>query len=65
MVNSMGTKLGNINRGKFRMNYVSVNHLVRLYDVAYVNILNPSTTYYILRFINTYPLIVFTGLLRK
>ena len=30
-VNSIGTKMGNINREKFRMNYINANHLVRLY----------------------------------
>ena len=29
---SIGTKMVNINGDKFRMNYINVNHLVRLYD---------------------------------
>ena len=29
---NIGTKMGNINGGKFRMNYINVNHLVRPYD---------------------------------
>ena len=30
---NIGTKMGNINGEKFRMNYINVKHLVRLYDV--------------------------------
>ena len=30
---NIGTKTGNINGEKCRMNYINVNHLVRLYDV--------------------------------
>ena len=30
---SIGTKMDNINGGKFRMNYISVNHLVQLYNI--------------------------------
>ena len=29
---SIGTKMGDINRENFRMHYTSINHLVRLYD---------------------------------
>ena len=29
---NISTKMGNINGGKFRMNYINVNHLVQLYD---------------------------------
>ena len=32
MVNSISTELGKINGGKFRMNYINVNHFIRLYD---------------------------------
>ena len=32
MTDSIGKKLGNIKGGKFRMNYINVRHLVRLYD---------------------------------
>ena len=32
MADSIGTKLGNINGEQVRMNYIHVNHLVRLYD---------------------------------
>ena len=32
MANSIGTKMGNINGENVRMNYINVNHLVRLYD---------------------------------
>ena len=31
---SIGSKMGNINVENFRMNYINVNHLVRLYDVG-------------------------------
>ena len=33
MVDSIGTKMGNINEENFRMNYINVNHLVRFYDI--------------------------------
>ena len=33
MVNTISTKMGNINGEEFRMNYINVNYLVRLYDV--------------------------------
>ena len=33
MADGFGTKLGNINRGKIRMNYMNVKHLVQLYDI--------------------------------
>ena len=29
---NIGTKMGNISGEKFRINYINVNHLVRLYD---------------------------------
>ena len=29
---SIGTQMGNINEETFRMNYINVNYLVRLYD---------------------------------
>ena len=31
--------MGNINGGKFRMNYINVDHLVRLYDLYWKEIL--------------------------
>ena len=43
MVDSIGTKLGNINGEKCRMNYINVNHLVRLYDVGISKTMNPAT----------------------
>ena len=32
MADSIGTQMGNLNGENFRMNYINVNHLVRLYD---------------------------------
>ena len=32
-LDSIGIKMGNINGGEIRMNYINVKHLVRLYDV--------------------------------
>ena len=34
MVDNISAKMGNINGEKFRINYINVNHLVRLYDVV-------------------------------
>ena len=36
MADSVGTQMGNIDGENFRMNYINVNHLVRLYDVSRV-----------------------------
>ena len=35
MVDSIGTKMGNITGEKLRINYINVKHLVRLYDDKY------------------------------
>ena len=41
MVDSIGTKLGNINGEKFRMTYINVKYLVRFYDEdSIINILS-------------------------
>ena len=36
MVDSIGTRMDNINGENFRMNYINVNHLVQLYDVVMI-----------------------------
>ena len=45
IADSIGTKMDNINGGKFRINYINVNHLVQLYDVKtmVINVLNSIT----------------------
>ena len=36
MVNTIGTKLGNINGDNFRMNNINIKHLVRIYDESII-----------------------------
>ena len=36
IVNNISTKMCNINGGKFRINYIHVNHLVQLYEDSIV-----------------------------